>query len=84
MDVLRTAIPSNGVVLWGNHPTFPRTSSLKSQFSNSEQSAPALASLKALLDDTAADPLADEEPVLAALTAASMRGPPPEHVRVSA
>ena len=28
----------------------------------------------ALLDDTAADPLADEEPVLAALTAASVRG----------
>ena len=33
-----------------------------------------LCTKRGLLDDTAADPLADEEPVLAALTAASVRG----------
>ena len=33
-----------------------------------------LCTKRGLLDDTAADPLTDEEPVLAALTAASVRG----------
>ena len=36
-----------------------------------------LCTKRGLLDDTAADPLADEEPVLAALTAARCKGPPP-------
>ena len=36
--------------------------------------SPALCTKRGLLDDTAADRLADEEPVLAALTAASVRG----------
>ena len=36
-----------------------------------------LCTKRGLLDDTAADPLTDEEPVLAALTAASVRGPSP-------
>ena len=33
-----------------------------------------LCTKRGLLDDTAADPLTDEEPVLAALTGASVRG----------
>ena len=36
--------------------------------------APALCAKRGLLDDPAADRLADEEPVQAALTAASVRG----------